>query len=155
RARPQRRRKIVEKGIGLGYFVIHVHEDRGVKRCAGQSRIMRLTESELNVRQFEALGPPRELDEVVLDDVLRDHLARGTEETGQPDSVIAAAGTNVANCHARFETKELGDLARFIQCVALLLGRAARTYDVCHETLQLRKSPGWFPRWCQIGDLLL
>jgi hypothetical protein len=28
RARSQRRRKIVEEGIGLGHLVIHVHEDR-------------------------------------------------------------------------------------------------------------------------------
>ena len=154
RARSQRRRKIVEEGIGLGHLVIHVHEDRGVKRRAGQSWIMRLTEGELNVRQLEALRPRRELDEVVLDDVLRDHLARGTEERRQPDSMIAAPGTEVADRHARFETKKSGDLPRLIEYVALLLARAARTHDVCHGALRPRKSTGRFARWCQIGDLL-
>src|SRR6516225_2764039 len=100
---------------------------------------MRLTEGELNVRQLEALRPRRELDEVVLDDVLRDHLARGTEEGRQPDSMIAAPGTEVSDRHARFETEESGDLPRLIECVALLLGRAARTHDICHGALRPRK----------------
>src|SRR5262249_55591695 len=139
---------------GLGHLVIHVHQNRCVKRCAGQPRIVRLTEGELNVGQLEALRPPRELDQVVFDDILRDHLATGTEEMRQPDRVVAAARTNVPDRRPGFEPKKLGDLPRLIECVAFLLARATRTHDVRHGALRSRKSLGWFARWREIGDLL-
>ena len=35
--------EIVEKDIGLGYLVIHVHKDRGIERARWQSWVVRFT----------------------------------------------------------------------------------------------------------------
>jgi len=40
RARLQGGREIIEEGIGLGYLVIHVHEDGGIQRGSGQAWVV-------------------------------------------------------------------------------------------------------------------
>ena len=44
RARFQGRREIIEKGIGLGDLVIHVHEDSGIQRGGGQAWVVRFAQ---------------------------------------------------------------------------------------------------------------
>ena len=51
RARLHCGRKIVEERIGLGYLVIHVHEDGGIQRGSGQARVVRFAQREFDVCQ--------------------------------------------------------------------------------------------------------
>jgi hypothetical protein len=53
----------------------------------------------------------------------------GAEEARETNCVVATAGANVADRHARLQCKKTGDLAGLIQRIAVLLGGAARTDD--------------------------
>jgi hypothetical protein len=115
RARPQGGRQIVEEGIGLSYFVIHVHEDGSVERGAGKARVVWFAQRECDICQPQALRSPGERDEVTSRDVLGDDGAGGTDETGETHRVVASAGTNVGDGHAWLEFKKAGDLTGLIQ----------------------------------------
>lgn len=80
RARLQGGREIVEEGIGLGYLVIQVHEDRGIQRGSGQARVVWFAEREFDVRQLQKFCSPGELDEVIPRDVLGNDRAGGSDE---------------------------------------------------------------------------
>ena len=82
---------------------------------------------------FRSLG---ELDEVVPRDVLGDDGAGGTDERREPNRVVAAAGTDVADRHARLQFKKTDDLAVLIQGVAVLLGGAAWADDLRNRALR-------------------
>ena len=118
-------REIVEESIGLGYFVIHVHKDCGIQRGSWQARVVWFAEREFDVRQLQEFCPPGELDEVIPPDVLGNDRAGGPDEVREPDRVVAAACTNVADRHARLQFKKTGDLTGLIQGVAVLFGGAA------------------------------
>lgn len=127
--------KIVEERIRLGYLVIHMHEDRGIQRGGGQTRVVWFAERELHVRQLLEFRAPGERDEVVLRDVLGDDRAGGSDEVREPDRVVAFACTNIADCHARFQFKETCDLTGLIEGVAALFG-AAWADDPCNGALR-------------------
>src|SRR5258706_11002715 len=110
-------REIVEEGIGLGYLVIHVHEDGGIQRGSGQPRVVWLAEGEHNVCQLQPFRPLGELDEGIPRDVLGDNGAGGADEAREPDGVVATAGTNAADRHAPLQFKKTGRMARLIQRV--------------------------------------
>ena len=55
RARLQGGREIVEEGIGLGYLVIHVHEDGGIQRRSGQARVVWFAQREYDVCQPQSV----------------------------------------------------------------------------------------------------
>jgi hypothetical protein len=90
---------------------------------------VRFAQREHDVCQLQAFRSPGELDEVIPRDVLGDDGARGAEETRETNCVVATAGTNVTDRHARLQCKKTGDLAGLIQRIAVLLGGAARTDD--------------------------
>jgi hypothetical protein len=118
-------REIVEEGIGLGYFVIHVHKDCGIQRGSGQARVVWFAEREFDVRQLQEFCSPGELDEVIPRDVLGNDRAGGPDEVREPDRVVATACTNVADRHAWLQFKKTGDLTGLIQRVAVRFGGAA------------------------------
>ena len=93
-------REIVEEGIGLGYLVIHVHKDCSIQRGSGQARVVWFAEREFDVRQLQALYSAGELDKVIPRNVLGNDRAFGPDEVRDPDRVVTAACTNVADRHA-------------------------------------------------------
>ena len=56
RARLKRGNEIVEQAIGLGNFVIHVHQNCNIERIGWQPWIVRLAEADHNVLQSEVDG---------------------------------------------------------------------------------------------------
>ena len=129
-------REIVEEGIGLGYLVIHVHEDCGIQGGSGQTRVVWFAERELHVRQLQKFCSPGEFDEVIPRDVLGNDGAGGSDEVGEPDRVVATACSNVADCHAWFQFKSTCDLTGLIEGVAALFGGAAWADDPCNRALR-------------------
>src|SRR5258707_5529471 len=91
RARLQGGREIIEEGMGLGYLVIHVHEDGGIQRGSGQARVVWCAQCEYDVCQPYAFGSPGEFDEVIPRDVLGADGAACTAAMRQPYSVIRSA----------------------------------------------------------------
>ena len=73
-------REIVEEGIGLGYLVIHVHEDGSIQRRLGQARVVWFAQRKHDVCQPQAFGSLGELHEVIPLDVLRDDGAAGSDD---------------------------------------------------------------------------
>lgn len=128
-------REVVEEGVGLGYLVIHVHEDCGIQRGSGQTRVVWFAEGELHVRQLQTFCAPGEFDEVIPCDVLGNDRAGGSNEAGEPDRVVATACSNVADCHPWFQFKSTCDLTGLIEGVSALLGGAARADDPCNRPL--------------------
>ena len=57
RARLKRGNKIVEQAVGLGDFMIHVHQNCNVERIGWQPWIVRLAEADYNVLQSEVAHP--------------------------------------------------------------------------------------------------
>jgi hypothetical protein len=100
RALLQRGRKIVEKRIGLGYLVVHVHEDGGIQRGRGQARVVWFAQRELDVCQPQAFRSPCEFNEITPRDVLGDDRAGGADERRETNRVVATARTDVADRHA-------------------------------------------------------
>lgn len=129
-------REIVEEGIGLGYLVIHVHEDCGIQRGSGQTRVVWFAERELHVRQLQEFCSPGEFYEVIPRDVLCNDRAGGCDEVRESNRVVATARTNVADCHARFQFKSTCDLAGLIESVAVLFGGAAWADNPCDRALR-------------------
>lgn len=129
-------REIVEEGIGLGYLVIHMHKDCSIERGSGQTRVVRFAERELNVRQLQKDCSPGEFDEVIPRDVLGNDRAGGSNEAREPDRVVAAACSNVADCHTWFQFKNTCDLTALIEGVAVLFGGAAWADDPCNGALR-------------------
>ncbi|MDA9544682.1 hypothetical protein ACM43_08945 [Bradyrhizobium sp. CCBAU 45321] len=128
-------REIVEEGIRLGYLVIHMHKDCGVQRGSGQTRVVWFAERELHVRQLQKSCSPGEFDEVIPRDVLGNDRAGGADEVREPDRVVAAACSNVADCHTWLQFKNARDLTGLIEGVAALFGGAARADDPRDRTL--------------------
>ncbi len=106
RARLQGGREIVEEGIGLGYLVIHVHEDGGIQRGSGQPRVVWFAEGEHDVCQFQPFRPLAELDEVIPRDVLRDNGAGGADKAREPDGVVATAISPASFSESRCSSAE-------------------------------------------------
>jgi hypothetical protein len=127
--------EIVEEGVGLGYLVIHVYKDCGIQRGSGQARVVWFAEREFDVRQLQKFRSPGELDEVIPPDVLGNDRAGGPDEVREPDRVVAAACTNVADRHARLQFKKTGDLTGLIHGVAVLFGGPAIPRSVVNESL--------------------
>jgi hypothetical protein len=136
RAPLQGGREIVEEGIGLGYLVVHVHEDGGIQRRSGQARVVWFAQRQCDVCQPQAFRSPGEFDEVIPRDVLGDDGAGGADEARETDRVVATACTDIANRHAWLQFKMTGDLTGLIQGVAVLLGGAAWADDRRNRALR-------------------
>ena len=67
--------------------------------------------------------------------------------------MVAAADTDVADCHARLQSKKADDLAVLIQGVAMLLAGTAWADDLRHRALRCGKFPGGHSRRSQIFDV--
>ena len=96
RARLKRGNEIVEQAVGLGDFVIHVHQKCNVERIGWQPWIGRLAEADHNVSQSEVVHPTAQPPQIFGYDIFCDDAAVGTDDRGQPYDVIAAAGANIA-----------------------------------------------------------
>src|SRR5437763_4763402 len=127
--------EIVKEGVGLGYLVIHVHEECGIQRGSGQARVGWFAQGDSDVCQFQTFGSPGEFDEVIPRDVLGDDGAAWADERREPDGVVATARTNVTDRHAWLQFETTGDLSGLIQAIAVLLAGAAGTDDWRNRSL--------------------
>ena len=122
RAGFQSRCEVIEKGVGLGDLVVHVHKDRRIERSRGQARIVGLAQRQPHVTQIEIFDPLAQLPKIVTSDVLGDDPTVRAQQWRQSDCVIAIAGADVADGHAGLELQKSNELTRLIQRIALLFG---------------------------------
>ena len=120
RARLKRGNEIVEQAVGLGDFVIHVHQNCDVERIGWQPRIVRLAEADHNVSQSEVAHPTAQPPQIFGYDIFCDDAAVGTDNRGQPYDVIAAACANIRDGHPGFDAEQTHELLCFAGSVALL-----------------------------------
>src|SRR5262249_30770658 len=120
RVRLKRGNEIVEQAVGLGDFVIHVHQNCDVERIGWQPWIVRLAEADHNVSQSEVAHPTAQAPQILGYDIFSYDSAVGTHDRGQPYDVIAAACANIRDGHPRFDAEPTHELACFVGSVALL-----------------------------------
>ena len=120
RARLKCGNEIVEQAVGLGDFVIHVHQNCNVERIGWQPWIVRLAEADHNVLQSEVAHPTAQLPQIFGYDIYCYDAAVRTDDRGQPYDVIAAARANVRDCHPGFDAEQTHELLWFAGSVALL-----------------------------------
>lgn len=82
RARLKRGNEIVEQAVGLGDFVIHVHQNCNVERIGWQPWIVRLAEADYNVLQSEVAYPTAQAPQIFGYDIFCDDAAVGTDDRG-------------------------------------------------------------------------
>jgi hypothetical protein len=120
RARLKRGNEIVEQAIGLGDFVIHVHQNCNVERIGRQPWIVRLAKADYNVLQSEITHPTAQAPQIFGHNILCNDAAVRTDDWGQPYDVIAAARANVCDAHPGFDAEQTHELAWFVGIVTLL-----------------------------------
>ena len=141
----ERRREIIEQAVRLRDFVIHVHEDCGVKRMGGQPRIVWLPEADGDVLQSEITQPIAQAPQIFWPYILRNYAPIGSDDRRQPHDVVAAACADIRDGHPGLDAEELHELAWFAGGVPLLFAMPDRAdhfhhrqWD--HDELQCREN---------------
>ena len=116
----KRRREIIEQAVRLRDFVIHVHQDRGVKRMSGQARIVRLPETDGDVLQPEITHPIVQGPQIFRHDIFCNYAPIGSDNRRQSHDVVAAACADVRDGHPGLDAEKPHELARFVGGVSLL-----------------------------------
>ena len=97
----------------MGDFVIHVHQDRSVKRMSRQPRIVRLTETDSDVLQSETTHPIAQAPQIFWHDIFCNYAPVGSDDRRQPHDVVAAACADVRDGHPGLDAEETHELAWF------------------------------------------
>src|SRR4029453_14449380 len=120
RAWLKRGNEIVKQAVGLGDFVIHVHQNCNVERIGWQPWIVRLPKADHNVSQSEVAHATAQAPQILGYDIFSYDAAVGTHDRGQPYDVIAAARPNIRGGHPGFDAEQTHEVACFAGSVALL-----------------------------------
>ena len=128
-------------------FVIHVHQDRGVKRMSGQPRIVRLPETDGDVLQPEITHPIVQGPQIFRHDIFCNYAPIGSDNRCQSHDVVAAACADVRDGHPGLDAEKPHELARFVGGVSLLFAMPNRADDLRDRTFGFRKGLGRCARW--------
>ena len=112
--------------------MIHVHQDRSVKRMSRQPRIVRLTETVSDVLQSETTHPIAKAPQIFWHDIFCNDAPVGSDDRRQPHDVVAAACADVRDGHPGLDAEETHELVWFAGGVPLNFGKATTPQDgVC------------------------
>src|SRR5712664_2754656 len=112
-----------------------------------QPRIVRLTEADSDVLQYEITHPIAQAPQILWHDILCNDAPVGSDDRRQPHNVVTAASADVRDGHPGLDAEEPHELAWFAGGVPLPFAMPDRADDIRDRAFGFRKDLGRCARW--------